>query len=117
MQLNGPKAEELGLEFNMTIVHPDANETHYVEVSNAAMSNINITELGLEQSMPTEIDTQIIVHKADLTRVLLGETTLDQLVESGQAGIKGDAENIKALASVLDQFDGKFEILPLGLDK
>lgn len=117
VQLNGPKAEELGLEFNLTIVHPDVNETHYVEVSNAAMSNINITELGLEQSMPKEIDTQMIVHKADLTRVLLGETTLDKLVESGQAGIKGNAENIKALASVLDQFDGKFEILPLGLEK
>ncbi len=116
VQLNGPKAEELGLDFNMTIVHPDVNETHYVEVSNAAMSNISVTELGLEDNLP-KLDTQLIVNKSDLTRVLLGETTLDKLVEAGQAGIKGDAANIKQLASALDQFDGKFEILPLGLEK
>ncbi len=116
VQLNGPKAEELGLDFNMTIVHPDVNETHYVEVSNAAMSNISVTELGLKDNLP-KLDTQLIVNKSDLTRVLLGETTLDKLVEAGQAGIKGDAANIKQLASALDQFDGKFEILPLGLEK
>ncbi|MFM2643505.1 alkyl sulfatase dimerization domain-containing protein [Vibrio chagasii] len=116
VQLNGPKAEELGLDFNMTIVHPDVNETHYVEVSNAAMSNISVTELGLEDNLP-KLDTQLIVNKSDLTRVLLGETTLDKLVEAGQAGIKGDAANIKQLASALDQFDGKFEILPLDLEK
>lgn len=116
VQLNGPKAEELGLDFNMTIVHPDVNETHYVEVSNAAMSNISVTELGLEDNLP-KLDTQLIVNKSDLTRVLLGETSLDKLVEAGQAGIKGDAANIKQLASALDQFDGKFEILPLGLEK
>ncbi|MGY3572771.1 alkyl/aryl-sulfatase [Vibrio paucivorans] len=116
VQLNGPKAEELGLDFNMTIVHPDLKETHYIEVSNAAMSSIPVTDLGLEDDMP-ELDTQLIINKTDLTKVLLGKATIDQLVKDGQAGIKGEASNIKKLASALDKFDGKFEILPLGLEK
>lgn len=116
VQMNGPKAETAGLDFNMTIVHPDVNETHYIEVSNAALSHINASELGLIDTIPS-LDTQLIIHKSDLTRVLLAEVTLAELVESGVAGIKGEASNIQDLASVLDKFEGNFEILPLGLDK
>jgi len=116
VQLNGPKAEAANLDFNMTIVHPDINETHYIEVSNAALSNITVSELDLMKSLPA-LDTQLIINKADLTRILLREVTLEKLVELGQVGIKGDASNIKHLTEALDHFDGKFEILPLGLDK
>jgi len=59
------------------------------------------------------LDTEIIIHKADLTKVITGETTLEALFESGQAVLRGDAKNLQDLASSLDKFDMKFDILPL----
>ncbi|QFT13122.1 alkyl/aryl-sulfatase [Vibrio sp. THAF190c] len=112
VQLNGPKAETAGLNFNMGIYHPDIEERHYIEVSNATFSHLPVTELGLESSIPA-LDTEIIIHKADLTKVITGETTLEALFESGQAGLRGDAKNLQDLASSLDKFDMKFDILPL----
>jgi uncharacterized sulfatase len=112
VQLNGPKAEQAALNFNMGIYHPDIEERHYIEVSNATFSHLPATELGLEDSMP-KLDTEIIVNKADLTKVIIGETTLQALFESGQAGLRGDANNLNELVGTLDQFDMKFDILPL----
>ncbi len=112
VQLNGPKAEQAGLAFNMGVTHPDINERHYIEVSNATFSHIPVTELGLEEVTP-ELDTEIVITKADLTRVLTGQTTLDKLFENGEAQLKGDAQNLNDLAAALDKFDMKFDILPL----
>jgi uncharacterized sulfatase len=70
------------------------------------MSNIEVDTLP-------ETNVELIIHKSDLTRVALGQTSLDELLKSGQAGIKGDAELIGKLAASLDEFDGMFEILPM----
>ncbi|WP_112479793.1 alkyl/aryl-sulfatase [Vibrio variabilis] len=112
VQFNGPKAEQAELSFNMGIYHPDIEERHYIEVSNATFSHIPVTELGLDKMMP-QLDTEIIIHKSDLTRVLTGQTTLEALFENGQAGLRGEAQNLKGLKDALDEFDMKFDILPL----
>lgn len=115
VRLNGPKAEQAGLKFNMGVYHPDIKERHYIEVSNATFSHLPVTELGLEEAMP-KVDTEIIVNKADLTQVLTGQTTLDALFKSGKAELRGDANNVTQLKASLDQFDMKFDILPLVRD-
>ncbi|TFH89929.1 alkyl/aryl-sulfatase [Vibrio ouci] len=106
VSLNAPKAEAAELNFNFGVYHPDIEERYYGEVSNANMSNIEVEKIPA-------VDVELIIHKSDFTRVVLGETTLDELVKSGQAGIKGDASLIKQLGGSLDKFDGLFEILPM----
>ncbi|MGR5091809.1 alkyl/aryl-sulfatase [Vibrio maritimus] len=106
VRLNAEKAEQAGLDFTFGLYHPDVEERYYGEVSNANMSNIEVETLPLT-------NVELVINKADLTRVALGQTTLDELLKSGQAGIKGNAELIGQLAASLDEFDGMFEILPM----
>jgi len=106
VRLNAEKAEQAGLDFTFGLYHPDVEERYYGEVSNANMSNIEVETLPLT-------NVELVINKADLTRVALGQITLDELLKSGQAGIKGNAELIGQLAASLDEFDGMFEILPM----
>ncbi|MBY6017874.1 alkyl/aryl-sulfatase [Ferrimonas balearica] len=105
VRLNAPKAEAAGLDFNFQLIHPELNEVYYGEVSNANMANIQIDE-------PVEADLTLTISKADLTRVLLGDGTLAE-----RANIKGDAELLGQLKSVLDTFESDFEIVPLPAQK
>ncbi|MCE2572365.1 alkyl/aryl-sulfatase [Motilimonas eburnea] len=104
--LNAPKAETAGLNFNFGVYHPDLEERYYGEVSNANMANIQVDELP-------KVDFELIIDKADFTKVVLGQTTLDELFKSKQASVKGDAALLGQLAATLDKFDGMFEILPM----
>lgn len=106
VSLNAPKAEAAGLDFNFGVYHPDLGERYYGEVSNANMANIEVDKLP-------KVDFELIINKADFTKVVLGETTLEALFKSGQAGVKGDASLLEQLAGSLDKFDGMFEILPM----
>ncbi|EDL53477.1 alkyl sulfatase [Vibrio mediterranei AK1] len=107
VRLNAPKAEALGLEFNMNVVHPDVQETYYVEVSNANMASLEVDEIV------KDTDTTLRINKTDLTKVVLGQTTLDELIKSNKAQVEGDANTLKDLASSLDSFKQGFEIMPL----
>ncbi|MDF2155377.1 alkyl sulfatase dimerization domain-containing protein [Vibrio sp. CAU 1672] len=106
VQLNATKAEQAGLDFTFGVVHPELNESYYGEVSNANMANIQVAELP-------KTDVTLSIRKADLTQMVLGKTTLDELVESGKASLKGNGELLKPFAEALDHFDGMFEILPM----
>jgi hypothetical protein len=53
------------------------------------------------------------IEKADLTKVLLGQTTFSELLESGVARTDDEASNLMALGSVIEMPNPKFEILPL----
>ncbi|WP_375750418.1 alkyl/aryl-sulfatase [Vibrio sp. HN007] len=106
VSLNAPKAETAGLNFNFGVYHPDLEEHYYGEVSNANMSNIEVDRLPA-------VDFELVINKTDFTQVVLGQTTVEALVQSGQAEIKGDASLLDKLAGTLDKFDGMFEILPM----
>ncbi|WP_261817511.1 alkyl/aryl-sulfatase [Vibrio gallicus] len=106
VSLNAPKAEQAKLNFTFGVNHPDLNELYYGEVSNANMANIEVDKLP-------QVDVELIINKGDFTKVVLGKTTLQQLVSSGEASIKGNAELIGQLSATLDEFDGLFEILPM----
>ncbi|WP_413283463.1 alkyl/aryl-sulfatase [Vibrio sp. MA40-2] len=106
VSLNAPKVEAAGLDFTFGVRHPDVDEQYYGEVSNANMANIQVA------TMPA-VDFELIINKTDFTKLVLGETTLDTLLESGQAGIKGNEALLDQLSATLDTFDGLFEILPM----
>ncbi len=106
VSLNAPKAEAAGLDFNFGIYHPDFEERYYGEVSNANMANIEVDKLP-------NVDFELIIQKSDFTRVVLGQTDLEGLIQSGQASVMGNAQLLADLASALDDFDGLFEILPM----
>jgi len=53
------------------------------------------------------------IDKADLTKVLLGQATFQELLESSAARTSGEASNLMALGSVIEMPNAKFEILPL----
>ncbi|WP_413112193.1 alkyl/aryl-sulfatase [Thaumasiovibrio sp. DFM-14] len=106
VSLNATKAEQADLNFNFGLNHPDVEELYYGEVSNANMSNIEVEKLPA-------VDFELVINKTDFTSLVLGETTLEALLESGKASVKGEGELISQLAATLDEFDGLFEILPM----
>ncbi len=106
VKLNAEKAEQANLNFNFGVVHPDLKESFYGEVSNSNMANIQV------ETLP-QTDVTLSISKADLTQIVLGKTTLDELVKSGKAKVEGNGELLAQLAGTLDDFDGMFEILPM----
>lgn len=106
VKLNAEKAEKANLNFRFSISHPELNEHYYGEVSNANMASIQV------ESLP-ETDVALSLSKDDLTQIVLGKTTLDELVKQGKAALQGDAGLIRSLMECTDEFDGMFEILPM----
>nr|WP_098414526.1 alkyl sulfatase dimerization domain-containing protein [Vibrio sp. ES.051] len=106
VRLNAEKAEQADLRFNFSVSHPDLNEHYYGEVSNANMSSIQVEEVP-------NVDVSVILDKVDLTSIVLGENTLEQLVEQGKVTLKGNTTLLDDLNDSLDKFDGMFEILPM----
>ncbi|AUW05639.1 alkyl/aryl-sulfatase [Vibrio campbellii] len=106
VRLNAEKAEQASLDFSFGIHHPDLNESYFGEVSNSNMANIQVDEL------PTT-DVTLQISKADMTAMVLGQATLDDLLKSGKAKLTGNAKLVTQLVSTLDDFDGMFEILPM----
>jgi uncharacterized sulfatase len=106
VSLNATKAEQAALNFNLGVTHPDIEQRFYAEVSNANMANIEVDE------MPN-VDVELIIDKAEFTNLVLGETTLEQLLKADKAQVKGNLQLINQLGAALDEFDGLFEILPM----
>lgn len=106
VRLNAEKAEQAGLDFSFGVHHPDINELYYGEVSNSNMANI------LVEKMP-ETDVELVINKNEMTELVLGKVSLDQLAKAGKVKINGDADLITQLTLALDDFDGMFEILPM----
>jgi alkyl sulfatase BDS1-like metallo-beta-lactamase superfamily hydrolase len=106
VRVNSVKAIEAGLDFSMAIESSDVNEHFYTEVSNGNMVTVETDSLK-------SADTTLFIKKADLTKVLLGQATFGELLESGVARTSGEALNLMALGAVIETPNPKFEILPL----
>ncbi|MDO6686384.1 MULTISPECIES: alkyl/aryl-sulfatase [unclassified Agarivorans] len=94
-----------GKDFTLNVNVPDIKEVHYVELSNGNLNNIQVAKLA-------PADATLHINKADVTKILLEQTTLAALLESGKAGIEGDSSVMKTLAEVSIDFNGSFEIVP-----
>ncbi|WP_299803348.1 alkyl sulfatase dimerization domain-containing protein [uncultured Shewanella sp.] len=89
----------------MNVITPDTKDILYIELSNGNLSNAVVEK---EQ----EADANLMVNKADVNRILLGQTTLKALLASGDAKLSGDKEAFNKIASSMVEFNPGFEIVP-----
>ena len=108
IRVNSKKAE--GMHFVINLILPDINEKYIVEMSNATLTNIQ----GFQSPNP---DLTLTVNRNDLSLIMMGVKSFDDLIASGIVQAKGDTKIISQLASVLDQFEIGFEILPGTISK
>ncbi len=94
-------------EIPANTVHSDVREYFYTEVSNGNMVTVE-TETPVKSAGST-----LHIKKADLTELLIGKSTVDDLFSSGRARIEGNQKLLQEIVPVLDDFDPAFEILPL----
>jgi alkyl sulfatase BDS1-like metallo-beta-lactamase superfamily hydrolase len=94
-----------GLNYKINLVTPDNGEKYAVELENATLTNIK----GFQVAKP---DLTITVNRADLTRIMMGAATFDQLAAEGKARFDGDRAVIGKLRDLMVTFTPDFEILP-----
>jgi alkyl sulfatase BDS1-like metallo-beta-lactamase superfamily hydrolase len=103
VRLQSEKVE--GQSFVVNFITPDNDERYVVELSNGTLTNIQ----GHQAKNPV---LTITVNRADLELVMMGQTTLDDLVAGGKAKLDGDRTPYDLLKASVVQFDMGFEILP-----
>jgi alkyl sulfatase BDS1-like metallo-beta-lactamase superfamily hydrolase len=103
IKMDSRRAE--GLELKMNLVTPDNGERFIVELSNATLTNI-------KGYTAEDADLTLTVNRADLERVMSGETTFDALLADGTATHQGDIAILGQLAGLMVEFDPRFEIMP-----
>jgi alkyl sulfatase BDS1-like metallo-beta-lactamase superfamily hydrolase len=99
-----PKKAE-GMAFVINLVTPDNGENYLVEMSNATLTNIK----GEQAKKP---DLTITLNRTELDQVMMGASTLDDLVKAGKAKFEGDRKPYDQLKSLLVTFAPNFEIMP-----
>ena len=94
-----------GMNFTMNFATPDNGEQFVVEMSGGTLTNIE----GFQSGTP---DVTVSIDRERLNEVIMGNTTLEELLQSGQGSVEGDAGVLAQLSSVLVTFAPGFEILP-----
>jgi alkyl sulfatase BDS1-like metallo-beta-lactamase superfamily hydrolase len=94
-----------GLNFKINLVTPDNGEKFAIELENATLTNIK----GFLEPSP---DLTITLNRADLSRVMMGAASFDQLATEGKAKFDGDRTIIGKLRDLMVTFTPDFEILP-----
>ncbi len=97
------KAEKM--QFVINLIIPDQEEKFIIEMSNATLTNIK----GVQAKKP---DLTITINRSDLNQVMIGLTTLDDLIASGKAKLEGNRKPYEELKQSLVVFTPNFEILP-----
>ena len=111
VQVDSIKAASLGDITLNVVTHSGDKETKqtdklFVEMSNGNLSNISVDTLK-------KADATLTVNKSDVVKVLLGQTTMKALLESGDATMEGDPKAFANIVSSLVKFEPDFEIVPL----
>lgn len=94
-----------GMDFTMNFLTPDTGQQFVVELSGGTLTNIE----GFQAETP---DVTVSIDRERLNEVIMGNTTLEELLQSGQGSVQGDAGVLAELSSVLVNFAPGFEILP-----
>ncbi len=94
-----------GMDFTMNFLTPDTGQHFVVELSGGTLTNIE----GFQAETP---DVTVSIDREQLNEVIMGNTTLEELLQSGQGSVQGDAGVLAQLSSVLVNFAPGFEILP-----
>jgi alkyl sulfatase BDS1-like metallo-beta-lactamase superfamily hydrolase len=101
VRLNGEKAAGRKLAINVRF--PDLKEDYALRVENGVLRHAN--RLGAEP------DATMSLSKDMLTRIQLGQVTLDDAVAAGDVKIDGRKEAVGEFFQLLDTFDFWFNIV------
>ncbi len=93
------------MKFTINFLTPDNGEKFIVELSNATLTNIK----GFQADNP---DLTLSINRSDLTLVMMGIKSMDEMIDSGVAKAEGNVEVLNKLKSAMTQFEMEFEILP-----
>lgn len=102
-RVDSARADALG--FTINFATPDTGQQFVIEMSGGTLSHIE----GFSANNP---DATITVNRSDLDRVIMGQTSLPELLQNGVGTVTGDSGVLLQLASVLVTFDAGFEVLP-----
>ena len=83
-----------GMDFTMNFLTPDTGQQFVVELSGGTLTNIE----GFQAEAP---DVTVSIDRERLNEVIMGNTTLEELLQAGQGSVQGDATVLTQLASVL----------------
>lgn len=103
ISVDSRKAE--GMAWTVNLITPDNGERFKIEMSNATLNNIK----GFTDPMAA---LTITLNRSDLTQVMMGATTFEQLEKDGRVRFDGDRRPFNELRSILTVFTPDFEIFP-----
>ena len=103
IRLDSRKAE--GMRFTVNLITPDNGEKFLIEMDNATLTNIE----GFQSPNP---DLTITINRSDLETTMMGKKTLEAQIADGTAKSSGNLAILKQLASLMVDFDPRFEIMP-----
>ena len=103
IRMDSKKAE--GIEFTINLITPDNGEKFIIELSNATLTT-------LQGFQADDADLTITIDRTDLEQVMMGSKTFAAQIEDGAAKLKGNAEVLSQLGSMMADFDLVFEIIP-----
>jgi alkyl sulfatase BDS1-like metallo-beta-lactamase superfamily hydrolase len=103
IRMDSRKAE--GMRFTINLITPDNGEKFLIELENATLTNIK----GFLAADP---NLTLTINRSDLEQTMIGAKTLEAQIAAGTAKVEGDAGILKQLASLMVDFDPRFEIMP-----
>ncbi len=102
VQINGEKAA--GKELVINLFFKDRNEKASLILKNSALTN----RVGYQSRKAT---ADITIDKMDFINVMLGNTTLDELIKDKKASVEGSITALSDLLKVSDKSDKYFNIV------
>jgi alkyl sulfatase BDS1-like metallo-beta-lactamase superfamily hydrolase len=102
VRLNGPKAA--GKKITLNLDFPDTKEKYVLGVRNGALSHRSNTQAK-------NADATVTITRAALNQIVLGETSLDKEISSGNVKVQGEKEALGQFLALLDKFEFWFNIV------
>jgi alkyl sulfatase BDS1-like metallo-beta-lactamase superfamily hydrolase len=94
-----------GMAWTVNLVTPDNGERFRIDMSNATLTSI-------EGFTDPKAALTITLNRSDLTDVMRGAKTFDELEAEGKARFEGDRRPFNELRSILTVFKPDFEVFP-----
>jgi len=101
IRLNGPKA--VGKTITINFRFPDLDEDYALALKNGV--------LNYRRKLADKPDATFTLRRDDLDAVLLKRATIDGLIAEGDIEVQGDAEKLRELLGLLDEFEFWFDIV------
>jgi alkyl sulfatase BDS1-like metallo-beta-lactamase superfamily hydrolase len=103
VRMDSKQAEDM--EFSINLITPDNGEKYAIELSNATFTNV-------EGFLNEDPDLSVTIDRADLSRIMMGQTTFAASIADGTAQVEGNIDILAQLAATLVTFQIGFEVLP-----